>query len=436
MTVDRREFLKVATAGAGLALAGASSAVAEPGPASKRARKIPQGQTPEVVVIGAGRFGMWTALHLNRLGASVTVVDPYGPANSRSTSGGETRGVRSSYGDRPHGLLWARWANESMTRWTRWDEEYGARLLPRLFYRTGDLILRDEMIPEMEDSQANWDQLGIPYELLTMDEVAYRWPWIKTDEFTVAQYEPRAGVVRARRAIESVAQVFLSEGGRLALGRASLGEQSGGRLQNVSVDPGDPLSAATFIFACGPWFPKVFPQLMGKRLRIPIGHIFYFGVPDPRFMYPNMPSYGVPGCTGWPALGRDHRGFRVRTGGRPPQDPDESDRWIDKEFHERPREILEDYFPDLVGAPILETRACHYESSVTRNFIIDKHPDFENVWLAGGGSAESFKSGPVIGEYIAKRVLDMDEEPELAEGFRLSEEEFDEEEEARRRRPR
>lgn len=436
MTVDRREFLKVATAGAGLALAGASSAAAAPGPAPKRARKIPPGQAPEVVVIGAGSFGMWTALHLNRLGASVTVVDPYGPANSRSTSGGETRGVRSSYGDRPHGLLWARWANESMTRWTQWDEEYGARLLPRLFYRTGDLMLRDEMIPEMEDSQANWDQLGVPYELLTMDEVAHRWPWIKTDEFTVAQYEPRAGVVRARRAIESVAQVFLSEGGRLALGRASLGEQSGGRLQHVSVDPGDPLSGATFIFACGPWLPKVFPELMGKRLRISIGHVFYFGVPDPRFMYPNMPSYGVPGCTGWPALGRDHRGFRVRTGGRPPQDPDESDRWIDKEFHERPRQILENYFPDLVGAPILETRACHYESSVTRNFIIDKHPDFENVWLAGGGSAESFKSGPVIGEYIAKRVLDMDEEPELAEGFRLSEEEFDEEEEERRQQER
>ena len=41
---------------------------------------------------------------------------------------------------------------------------------------------------------------------------------------------------------------------------------------------------------------------------------------------------------------------------------------------------------------------------------------------------------PVIGEYVAKRVLDMDDQPELAEGFRLSEEEFDEAEEERRRR--
>ena len=147
------------------------------------------------------------------------------------------------------------------------------------------------------------------------------------------------------------------------------------------------------------------------------------------FMFPNMPSYGVPGCTGWPALGPDHRGFRVRTGGRPPEDPDLSDRWIPKEYHDRPREILERHFPDLVGAPINETRACHYESSVDSNFIIDNHPDFDNVWLIGGGSSEGFKFGPVLGEYIAKRVLSVEDDPELAAGFRLKEREFEDEEE-------
>ena len=123
----------------------------------------------------------------------------------------------------------------------------------------------------------------------------------------------------------------------------------------------------------------------------------------------------------------------MRTGGRSDLDPDESDRWVAQEYHERPREILTNHFPDLVGAPILETRACHYERSIDRNFIIDKHPEFENVWLAGGGSSESFKSGPVIGEYIAKRVLGIEDDPELAEQFRLKEEEFSEEDEERRR---
>ncbi len=436
MTVDRREFLKVATVGAGLTLAGVTPAKGESLATPKP--KIPVAgiaQASDVVVIGAGSFGMWTALNLVRLGAGVTVVDPYGPANSRQTSGGETRGVRTSYGDRPHGLLWARWAEEAIGRWTQWDEEGSERLLPKLFFNTGDLILREEMSPYLEDTRANWDALGIPYEVLTPDEVAYRWPWIRFEGLGVALYEPGAGVVRARRAIESVAEVFRREGGVVRTGLASLGDRNGSQLDSVDVEPGESLSASTFVFACGPWFPKVFPALMGKRLRISMGHVFYFGVPpgDTRFMYPNMPSYGVPGCTGWPALERDHRGFRVRTGGRPQQDPDLSDRWIAKEFHEGPRQILERHFPDLVGAPILETRACHYDSSVDSNFIIDKHPDFDNVWLAGGGSAEGFKSGPVIGEYIARRVLGVEDDPELAEQFRLKEKEFGDDDEWRNR---
>jgi sarcosine oxidase len=363
-------------------------------------------------------------------------VDAYGAANSRQTSGGETRGVRSSYGDRPHGLLWARWAKDAMRRWREWDEMGSQQLLPKLFFNTGDLIMREETSPYIEDTMANWDAAGIPYEVLTSDEVAHRWPWIRFENLGVALYEPGAGVVRARRTIESVAEVFRKEGGVVTIGRASIPPEAGSRVEQIAVENGDSLSASTFIFALGPWFPKVFPELMGKRLRIPIGHVFYFGVPpgDTRFMHPNMPSYGVPGVTGWPALDRDHRGFRVRTGGRPPQDPDESERWIDKEYHERPRQVLADHFPDLVGAPILETRACHYESSVSRNFIVDRHPDYENVWLAGGGSAEAFKFGPVLGDYIAKRVLGVEDDPELAEHFHLREEEFSDDDEERRRR--
>ena len=199
------------------------------------------------------------------------------------------------------------------------------------------------------------------------------------------------------------------------------------RRRFLQLESGETLSAETFILACGPWFPKVLPELMGPRIPIAMGHVFYFAVPpgDSRFSYPHMPSYGVPGCTGWPALPPDHRGFRIRTGGRAPEDPDLSDRWIAPEYHDRPRQTIERHFPDLVGAPINETRACHYESSVDGNFIVDTHPDLDNVWLAGGGSAEAFKFGPVLGDYIAHRVLDDDREPELADGFRRKQAEFD-----------
>ena len=421
MTIDRRRFIKT-TAAAGFGFGAGSKGAG----ARVRAAAVQARRSPDIVVVGAGTFGMWTALNLQRLGARVTVVDAYGAGNSRQTSGGETRGVRTSYGDRPHGRLWTRWANEAIRKWTAWDEMGRDRLLPRLFFNTGDLILREATSEYIENTRAHWNALGTPYEPLTADEVAYRWPWVRFENLGVALYEPAAGVVRARRAIESVARVFEEEGGTIRIARAAIGARNGARLETVAVEGGEAISAETMVFACGPWFPKVFPRLMGNRIRISIGHVFYFAVPpgDTRFAFPNMPSYGVPGCTGWPALPPDHRGFRVRTGGRVGDDPDTSDRWIPAESHERPRQILERHFPDLVGAPINETRACHYESSVDRNFIVDHHPDFNNVWLLGGGSSEAFKFGPVLGEYIARRMLGVENDPELAEGFRLKDEEF------------
>jgi len=414
-SVNRRTFLQ--TVGAGLIASKTKMG---------QAAAVQVERSPDVVVVGAGAFGMWTALHLQGLGARVSVVDAYGVGNSRQTSGGETRGVRTSYGDRPHGRQWVVWAQRAIERWKTWDDEGAQRLLPKVFFQTGDLILRDETSQYITDTRSHWDALGVPYEVLTENDIARRWPWIHYEGLGIALYEPGAGVVRARRAIESVGQVFVDGGGHVEIGRASFGQRRQAMLEAVDVSSGRRLSAGSFVFACGPWFPKVFPELMSKRLRISMGHVFYFAVPpgDTRFVYPNMPSYGVPGCTGWPVLPLDHRGFRVRTGGRPPEDPDTSNRWVAPEYHDRPREILRRYFPDLVGAAINETRACHYEASVDRNFFIDTHPELDNVWLVGGGSAEGFKFGPVLGEYIAHRVVADDQEPHLAAGFRLKAEQF------------
>jgi glycine/D-amino acid oxidase-like deaminating enzyme len=415
MTLDRRRFLQVA---------GASALGAGLGACAPALRTSRRGPAPDVVVVGAGAFGGWTAYHLRRMGASVTLVDMFGPGNSRSTSGDETRGVRSSYGER---LTWVRWANEAMGRWRAWDLEHAARLGLRVFFSTGDLILRPADEPWLADTRASWDRLGVRYEMLTIDEVRYRYPQISVEGMTVAALERDAGVVRARRACEAVAEVFRSLGGRMLIARAEYGRLEGDRLLDLTMSSGNALGGGAFVFACGPWLPKAMPDVMANRLRTPLGHVYYFGTPpgDGRWLYPNFPSYNVPGVTGWPGLPVDNRGFRVRVGGRPPQDPDESVRWIDASFHERARSFVAERFPDLRDAPIIETRACHYESSVDRNFIVDRHPEMENVWIAGGGSAEGFKFGPVIGEYIARRVLGERTDPALDEEFRLKPETFE-----------
>ena len=447
--LDRRAFIKIASAGTGALLTGCASA-----PGLLRAGR----SSANIVVIGAGAFGGWTALNLQRMGARVTLVDMLGPGNSRSTSGDETRGVRSSYGDRPHGELWMRWAREAMTRWRNWDAEYAKPLKMQVFFQTGDIILRQDWEPFLTQTKTWWERNAIPHEVLTLDEVKKRWPQFATHDINVALYEPDAGVVRARRATESVAEVFRYEGGRIIIGRVLPPEPGSFDGNTIKLMNGDTLGADAFVFAVGPWLGKTF-ALMRNRIRTPLGTVFYYSTPvgDQRFTYPNMPSWNFLGTTGWPGLPVDNRGFRVRGGGggggtpgtangtgdpavagataasptpatpSTPNvtDPDLSARWVEPERLQRSRQFVIDRFPDLKDAPLNETRACHYESTSSRNFVIDKHPDLRNVWIAGGGNAEGFKSGPVIGEYVAKRVLGDEGDPEIAKQFKIPATEFD-----------
>lgn len=442
--LDRRDFLKVAGAGAGALLSGCATApgfLRAPGSAN-------------VVVVGAGAFGGWTALHLQRMGARVTLVDMFGPGNSRATSGDETRGVRTSYGDRPHGELWMQWANVAIDRWKQWDEEYAKPLRMRLFYTTGDLIMRADPENFTNQTKTWWAKNGIPFEELPVDEVRKRWPAINVEGIGVVLYEPNAGVVRARRSCEAVAEVFRHEGGKIVIGRVVPPEPGTFDGHTIRLQNGTAITADRFVFAVGPWLGKTFAN-MRNRMRTPLGTVVYFGPPpgDERFTAPNMPSWNFPGVTGWPTLPVDSRGFRVRGGGggggapgqaapqaagasaaaaapaapvpAPVTDPDLSVRWVDAERIARSRNFVAQRFPDLKDAPVLETRACHYESTSSRNFIVAPHPEMANIWIAGGGNAEGFKMGPVMGEYVARRVLGRDSDPSVARQFRFPETEYD-----------
>jgi sarcosine oxidase len=407
MSVNRRHFLKTVAAGAALSTAAARQT-------SKPA---------DVIVVGAGAFGAWTAYYLRQLGARVRLVDAYGPGNSRATSGDETRGVRSSYGDRGiRAELWTRWANQAIDRWTSFDAEWGRQMKVRLFFNTGDFIFRAAPETFTERTQEVWKQLRIPFELPKVEDVAREYPQFDLAKITFAMYDPRAGVVRARRACEVIAEAFRQSGGEVLMGYATLGTRDGERLQSIRTSgPAATLTAGTFVLALGPWFPKAFPDLMASRIRTPLGHVHYFGTPpgNDRFTFPNIPSWNFPGVTGWAALPPDNRGFRVRLRGSAPTDPDTSDRAFDRSHDVLARTFLAERFPQLSNAPLLETRACHYEMSASGNFIIDRFPGFSNVWVAGGGTAEGFKFGPVTGEYIAKRVLGIEDDAALAKAFAL-----------------
>lgn len=424
MSLDRRDFLKAAGAQTGLLLTGAPGlgvTIKDVAPAdARRAPAVSQGR-PDVVVIGAGAIGGWTALHLQALGAKVDVVDAYGPGNSRSTSGDVTRGVRTSYGDRPNGEQWMLWAHEAIKRWKEWDEFFWREMGARVYFTTGDLITRAAWEPFLTQTREWWRKNNIPHETLSVDEARYRWPVFDLTGINALIYEPQAGVVRARRSCELVASLFQKRGGALHIDRVVTVMRADKGVTELITASGASIQGGQYVFACGPWLPKVFAKLLGPRMRTPMGNVFYVATPigDPRFFAPDMPSHNFPGITGWAALPVDNHGFRTRIGGGQAGDPDTSERMVGTPNVARLRTFLAERFPLLKDAPINEQRACHYEGTVSRNFIIDRHPDFANVWIAGGGNAEAFKQGPVFGEYVARRVLEKPTDPALTEAFRV-----------------
>jgi glycine/D-amino acid oxidase-like deaminating enzyme len=143
------------------------------------------------------------------------------------------------------------------------------------------------------------------------------------DDITAVLYEPDAGVVRARRACQTVAAVAEYKGVKIVIGRARTSKITNGRLDEIVLDTGQTIRGDTFVFAPGPWLGKTFPELFANKMRTPLGYVCYFGTPasDERFTYPNLPSYNFPGVTGWAALPVDSRGFRVRGGERAPGAP-------------------------------------------------------------------------------------------------------------------
>jgi glycine/D-amino acid oxidase-like deaminating enzyme len=108
--------------------------------------------------------------------------------------------------------------------------------------------------------------------------------------------------------------------------------------------------------------------------------------------------YGIPDL--------ESRGFKIALDRHGPAfDPDTGSRVVTAEGLEVVRKYLAERFPGLKGAPVVETRVCQYENTSNGDFLIDRHPAFENVWLVGGGSGHGFKHGPALGEYVAAQVI-------------------------------
>ena len=348
----------------------------------------------DVAVVGAGVFGAWTAYKLRQRGASVLLLDAYGPGNSRASSGGESRMIRLGYGPDE---IYSRMSQRSLVQWR---ELFGER--HNLFVKTGILWLAHDRDPYCEATLATLQQLGANHERLSDGELLRRFPQINLGKVAWGILEPDSGVLLARRAVQAV----------VAEARA-IGVDY--REEAIAVPMDGSIDAKQFVFACGPWLPKLFPELLGDRIHVTRQEVIFVGVPpgDDRFNAGVMPCwidfhdlvYALPNIEG--------RGLKIAIDAHGPEfDPDSGQRVVTTSGLHAVREYLAQRVPLLAGAPVTETRVCQYENTSNGDFLIDKHPGFENVWLVGGGSGHGFKHGPAVGEYVTQMLLGTGE-PEV-----------------------
>src|SRR5258708_27948478 len=197
-----------------------------------------------VAVVGAGAFGGWTALKLLRRGARVTLLDAWGPGNSRASSGGETRLIRSTYG--AHRI----YVEMSVRAGELWREEE-ERWNVQLYQRTGLLWMAEKSDEFVNAAMPLLRDAGVAFEEMTPAAAGQRYPQINFEQVESTMLETEAGALLARRNCRLVAEAFVSEGGtyrQLAAAPYAFVNQ----VRALPLSDGSNLEADVYVVACRP----------------------------------------------------------------------------------------------------------------------------------------------------------------------------------------
>jgi glycine/D-amino acid oxidase-like deaminating enzyme len=361
------------------------------------------------IVVGAGVFGAWTAWHLRKAGQRVLLLDAFGAAHARASSGGESRLTRGSYGADE---IYTRMAFDSLAQW-KWLSDLAG--LP-IFHPIGVLFFFQKREAYVDQSLEVHRRLKLPTLELDRAALEQRYPQASWKDIEVGLLEPEFGVLMARRAVQTLLRQFVKAGGEYRV--ASVRPPEAAKpLESLELSDGSRLSAANYVFACGPWLPKVFPRLLGPRIFPTRQEVFFFAPPagDARFVGGALPGwadfndgdifYGMPDL--------EARGFKVAHDKHgPPIDPDRGDRVASPGALADARAYLARRFPALAGAQLTEERVCQYENSSNGDLLIDRHPTASNLLLVGAGSGHGFKHGPEVGRYAAELLTGRLKAPE------------------------
>jgi sarcosine oxidase len=344
-----------------------------------------------VVIVGAGVFGASLAWRLARRGVAVTLVDQYGPGDPRASSGGESRLIRCAHGG---DAAYTASARAARGLWRQLEEESGTRVMDECGIAW--FAYRDDGWEE--ESERTLAAQGIPTRRLSPADAAGLFPAFRGDDLAWVLHEPEAGVLRAERAVRTLAAQAEAHGARV---ERAVARPDG---DAVRLDDGRRLEADRVVWACGGWLPELFAEHV--TLRVTRQDLYFFD---------GGPAWARPGVPGWVDYDAaiygtadvDGHGVKAAPDSEGPALPASAPLpGTGAETEREARAYLERRFPPLATAPLKSSRACRYELSPDSHFVAAPHPEHPTHWLLGGGSGHGFKHGPALAEAVIGALHD------------------------------
>ena len=344
-----------------------------------------------IIVVGGGIAGTMTALDLQRRGNQVTLIDRWEPGHARAASSDYNRVIRAISGNDE---FYTRWARESRLRWLEMQAETGQNLM----YECGALILATEGHSDWEDATAaTFDKVGVPYYKFDKADIAARFPQFRVPEIKYALYEPEAGMLMAHRCVITGIDLFKKSGGIVKRGHVTTDASEKPLLD------GKPLEADVIVISTGAWMSEMFPKTI-KPISSIIGlPVFYTSTPNgsDAFDKEKMPcwidhgqnSFGIPSSEG--------SGVKAMIAIPEKIDLDNDERLIRREALARTQSYIKHRFPLLEGEKVVDSKFNQIIMTPDTHFVVDWHPEHQNVLFAGGCSGHLFKHGPIFGEFVS-----------------------------------
>ena len=359
------------------------------------------GNLYDVVIVGGGSMGIATAYYLAKANQKVLVVDQFSIPNIYGSHHGETRILRLGYGN---GGTYVPLVKESLELWKELEKETGRTL----YNQTGAISVGypdSDFVKETIDSSIKYN---LAYEKLDAKSLMERWPGISVPDDYVACYDPNSGFLYSEECILAYKEECEKLGVTILENQRVLDLQITDKEVTV-VTADTTLVARKAVVTAGAWIPKLLPdlELEIKPLRKTFGWFEtseenLYGSQFPCYVFDTHDVghyYGFPDFNGKGLkIGRMDLGEVV--------DPDELNRDFDSTPKEEAdlRSFLSRYMPQANGH-LNAGKVCLFSMTPDEDFIIDFHPQHENVLIAGGFSGHGFKFASAIGKTLCELAV-------------------------------